>query len=224
MPLKPKMLSCTCGNTDLERIAVRLHMTSDDGKSLALVALLCRGDGCGRVTFRPQETAKADTDLAAIKHSGDHQIREAAHVGEGARLIEGARLVESAKFVEGARLVESAKLVEGPKLDQSYKSDEGARLVERPKRLDISNGNGAKPEAASKGIAALFERVYTERLVYKAIAERDPNCPKLFQALRQNEQVCSGITQAFGQVYQRIEANEDLLTALQSLPSIANSR
>ena len=76
-------------------------------------------------------------------------------------------------------------------------------------------------ECGPKGVAALFERVYTERLVYKAIAERDPNCPNLFDALKKNDQICSGITAAFGHVYQRLDANEDLLTALKSLPTLA---
>jgi hypothetical protein len=74
-----------------------------------------------------------------------------------------------------------------------------------------------------RNIAALFERVYKERLVYKAIAERDPNCPQLFEALKNNAQVCAGINTAFGQVYQRLEAKEDLLAALEALPSMAAS-
>ena len=51
-----KMLTCTCGNTELEKIGVRLHLSQNgNGKSLPLVALMCRGSGCGRVTFRPDD-------------------------------------------------------------------------------------------------------------------------------------------------------------------------
>lgn len=222
--LKPKMVTCTCGNTDLQRVGVKLHLTSEDGKSLPLIALLCRGDGCGRVTFRPQETPKTEGEQPAIKHSHDHQLAEAANFAEGARVVEGARLVGGDKFAEGAKLVEGARLVESPRSAESARFVEGARVIESPIRPDTNNGktNGNSAKADSpKRVAALFERVYTERLVYKAIAERDPNCPRLFEALKENQQVCSGISQAFGQVYQRIEADEDLLTALQSLPSIA---
>ena len=211
MPQKNKMVTCTCGNTDLERL--RLRLTGEDGRSLALVALLCRGDGCGRVTFRPQETPKTE---------GDHQLSKPANGNftESAKVIEGAKFVEGAKLVEGARLIESAKVVESDKLVESAHVTEGARLIEAPKKTEVAKNDVARSEGP-KGVAALFERVYTERLVYKAIAERDPNCPTLFDALKRNEQICSGINAAFGQVYQRIEENEDLLAALQSLPSLA---
>jgi hypothetical protein len=223
MPQKNKMLTCTCGNTDLER--VRLHLTREDGKSLPLVALICRGDGCGRVTFRPQEGAKTDSDRQATKPNG-HDFAESAKVIEGAKLVEGATLVEGARLVEGpsavegARLVEGARFVEGARLVESARVVEGARLIETPKKAETSTKELQDVEGP-KGVAALFERVYTERLVYKAIAERDPNCPNLFDALKKNEQICSGINAAFDRVYQRIESNEDLLTALQSLPTLA---
>ena len=43
-----KMLTCTCGNTELEKIGVRVHLSQNgNGKSLPLVALMCRGSGCG---------------------------------------------------------------------------------------------------------------------------------------------------------------------------------
>lgn len=211
MALKNKMLTCTCGNTDLER--VRLQLTGEDGRSLPLVALICRGDGCGRVTFRPQETPKAESDHEANKPAN-------GHFAESAKVIEGARLVDGARPVEGARLVESVRAVESPRFAEGARLVEGARLIESPKKPETATTEVPKTEGP-KGVAALFERVYTERLVYKAIAERDPNCPNLFDALKGNEQICSGINAAFGQVYQRIEANEDLLTALQSLPSLA---
>ena len=35
-----------------------------------------------------------------------------------------------------------------------------------------------------KQLIAWFEQVYTERLVYKAIAERDPGCGVLVEALK----------------------------------------
>jgi hypothetical protein len=151
MAAKPKMLTCTCGNTELDRISVRVQLSNDPkGESLALMALRCGGNGCGRVTFRPDETAKTEIQLE-----------------------------------------KPAEPVAAPAQNQTPKT-----------------------------IAALFERVYKERLVYKVIAERDPNCPHLVEALKSNPQVCAGITSAFGQVYQRIDANEDLLVALQTLPSI----
>jgi len=164
MAQKPKMLTCTCGNTELDKLSVRLTLSdSVDGKSLPLVALICGGSGCGRVTFRPDEAAKTEEEPAKIKQ------------------------------------------------------DE-PRTSARPDLAASTNGHGPKR------IAALFERIYKERLVYKAIAERDPNCPKLFEALQDNPQVCAGITHAFGQIYQRIDANEDLLAALQTLPSMASQR
>ena len=67
MPQKNKMLTCTCGNTDLEKIGVRLELTGENARTLSLFALMCRGDGCGRVTFRPQETLKTDGDRQASK-------------------------------------------------------------------------------------------------------------------------------------------------------------
>jgi len=212
MTHKTKMVTCTCGNTDLEKIGVRLQLTGEDGRTLSLFALICRGDGCGRVTFRPQEAPKSESAQGSKPVNG--------HFTESARVIEGARLVESSRFEEGARLVESQKMEEGARFTDSAKFVEGARLVETPKKTEVA-AREISDNGGLKGVAALFERVYTERLVYKAIAERDPNCPSLFDALKKNEQICSGITAAFGQVYQRLDANEDLLTALQSLPSLA---
>jgi len=164
MAQKPKMLTCTCGNTELNRISVRLPLTKGaPGATLALVALMCAGSGCGRVTFRPDENATQET--------------------------------------------------------QPEKAPE--KIAER---TPASNGNGhGHVHGQQRNIAVLFERVYKERLVYKAIAERDPNCPQLFEALKNNPQVCAGINTAFGQVYQRLEAKEDLLAALQGLPSMAAS-
>ena len=206
MAQKNRMITCTCGNTDLEKIGVRLQLTSEDGKTLSLFALLCRGDGCGRVTFRPQESAKPESNSPSKPVNG--HLTESAKVIEGARLVEGAKLVEAASVAESARIVDSTKVVEG------------ARLIETPTKAETAI-NDLETSQGPKGVAALFERVYTERLVYKAIAERDPNCPNLFDALKKNDQICSGITAAFGHVYQRLDANEDLLTALKSLPTLA---
>ena len=168
MAAKPKMITCTCGNTELERISVRLPLSNNPrGESLALVALRCAGNGCGRVTFRPDESAKVE---------------------------------------EG---------VEKP-------AEQIAAVPDQNTQNGLNTQNGHNPQNhIPRTIAALFERVYKERLVYKVIAERDPNCPHLFEALKSNPQVCAGITDAFGRVYERIDANEDLLTALQTLPSVA---
>ena len=204
MSQKSRMITCTCGNTDLEKIGVRLQMTGEDGKTISLFALLCRGDGCGRVTFRPQESSKPESNLISKPANG--HFTESARVIEGARSVEGAKLIEPASMGEGAKLVDRAKFMEG------------ARLIETPKMAETQD---LRKNEGPKGVAALFERVYTERLVYKAIAERDPNCPNLFDALKKNDQICSGITTAFGRVYERLEADEDLLDVLQSLPSLA---
>ena len=145
MPLKS--LTCTCGNTQLEKIPVRLQMVpnGNGSKALSLVALMCRGDGCGRVTFRPDEST---TEVAE----------------------------------------------EAP-----------APVVEK---------------TASQRIAALFERVYTERLVYKAIAERDAACSQLFEALKTNPEIRASITETFAKVDERLAAGEELVTVLEGLPSI----
>lgn len=144
-----KMLTCTCGNTDLEKIAVRLHMSQNgNGKSLPLVALMCRGAGCGRVTFRPDDTARES-------------------------------------------------------------SAEDSLPVAAP------------PSETSKRITALFERVYTERLVYKAIAERDPACSQLFEALKANADIRASIDETFARANERVGNGEDLLAVLESLPSIS---
>jgi len=146
MPLKS--LTCTCGNTQLEKIPVRLQMlpNGNGSKALSLVALMCRGDGCGRVTFRPDESVQ-----------------------------------------------------EGPE--------------ETP--------TPAKPAlTADQRIAALFERVYTERLVYKAIAERDPACTQLFNALKTNPEIRASIVETFAKVDEKLASGEELVIILEGLPSI----
>ncbi|HVH88775.1 MAG TPA: hypothetical protein VM912_18800 [Terriglobales bacterium] len=144
-----KMLTCTCGNTDLEKIGVRLHLAQNgNGKSLPLMALMCRGAGCGRVTFRPDENAR-DTSSE-----------------------------------------------------------------------EVSITTAAPAPSTSARICALFERVYTERLVYKAIAERDPACSQLFEALKTNPDICGSIHETFVRANERIGNGEDLLVVLESLPSI----
>jgi|SRR5581483_4324548 hypothetical protein len=146
MPLKS--LTCTCGNTQLEKIPVRLQMipNGNGSKALSLVALMCRGDGCGRVTFRPDES-----------------LKEAA---------------------------------------------EEVTIPAKP------------PLTANQRIAALFERVYTERLVYKAIAEREPACLQLFEALKMNPEIRASITETFANVDEKLAAGEELVVVLEGLPSI----
>jgi hypothetical protein len=148
MPIKS--LTCTCGNTQLEKIPVRLQMipNGNGSKALSLVALMCRGDGCGRVTFRPDESTKEVSEETA------------------------------------------------------------AEIPAKP------------PLTAGQRIAALFERVYTERLVYKAIAERDPACAQLFEALKTNPEIRASIAETFANVDQRLAAGEELVTVLEGLPSI----
>lgn len=147
MPVK--MLTCTCGNTELEKIGVRLHVGQNgNAKSLPLIALMCRGSGCGRVTFRPDENAGVEES---------HPIAPAAPLAHS---------------------------------------------------------------GAENRIAALFERIYTERLVYKAIAERDPACRQLFDALKTNPEICSSIVETFSRVHARLAAGEELAAVLESLPSI----
>lgn len=148
MPLKS--LTCTCGNTQLEKIPVRLQMlpNGNGSKALQLVALMCRGDGCGRVTFRPDESAQ-----------------------------------------------------EAPE--------------ETPEETPTK-----PPLTAGQRIAALFERVYTERLVYKAIAERDPACAQLFDALKTNPEIRASIMETFAKVDERLAAGEELVAILEGLPSI----
>jgi hypothetical protein len=149
MPVK--MLTCTCGNTELEKIGVRLHVGQNgNGQSLPLVALMCRGSGCGRVTFRPDENAK---DVVEEPHPT-------------------------------------------PAPDPVPQNSAGRRIL------------------------ALFERVYTERLVYKAIAERDAACQQLFDALKTNSEIRGSIVETFSRAQERLAAGEDLAAVLESLPSI----
>src|SRR5689334_5923074 len=144
MPLKS--LTCTCGNTELEKIPVRLQIipNGNGSKALPLVALMCRGSGCGRVTFRPDESAKEPEQEAPARPA----------------------------------------------------------------------------QTSSQRIAALFERVYTERLVYKAIAERDPACAQLFDALKTNPEIRASIAETFSKVEERLASGEELVLILEGLPSI----
>ena len=73
---------------------------------------------------------------------------------------------------------------------------------------------------ANQRIAALFERVYTERLVYKAIAERDPACSQLFEALKTNPEIRASIAETFANVDQKLASGEELVIILEGLPSI----
>jgi hypothetical protein len=90
----------------------------------------------------------------------------------------------------------------------------------RPESLPEPRPESRPEPHGPKRIANLFERVYTERLVYKAIAERDPNCTQLFAALKVNPEICASIAEAFANVNQQLDANEDLLSVLESLPSL----
>ena len=137
---KNKMITCTCGNTDLEKISVRLQST-EDGKTLSLFALICRGDGCGRVTFRPQETSKSESAQASKPVNGN--FTESAKVIEGARLLESTRLVDGAKIEEGVRLIESPRVVEG------------ARLMEIPQKTDVARENGRNGGCDSAGVSGM---------------------------------------------------------------------
>jgi hypothetical protein len=158
-----KMLSCICGNTDLEKVGVNL-LRSNDAESLELTALLCRGNGCGRVTFRPSEAQAGET-------TPDHN-----HSAEAGT-------------------------------DNMPKTKPDAPKQSR--------------ESLKKFIA-LFEQVYTERLVYKAIAERDPGCAALFEALKSDDKIRERITRTFTPVYESIERGEDFVKLLEALPSTGN--
>jgi hypothetical protein len=157
------MLSCICGNTDLEKVGVNL-LRSNDAESLQLVALLCRGDGCGRVTFRPNPGPSAEA--------------QPSHV-------------PSPEFTE-------------------------TEMTKTKRDIPVSQRD------IMKQLIALFEQVYTERLVYKVIAERDPACGTLLEALKSDEQIRQGIALTFVPIYDSIERDEDLIKLLQSLPSTRN--
>jgi hypothetical protein len=139
-----KMLSCVCGNTELERIGVNLLRRDDiEQDSLGLVALICKGNGCGRVTFRPD-----DMNTPAAK-----------------------------------------------------------------------NGHGQDREWL-KQLISLFEHVYMERFVYKAIAERDPACPTLLEALKKDKDVVSGMNSRFKAIHECINKPEEMMKLLSALPSV----
>ena len=155
-----KMLSCICGNTELEKVGVNL-LRSNDAESLELLALVCRGNGCGRVTFRPAESRSDE--------------------------------VRSPEF----------------------------------RSNDMSKTKQVTPNHDRETIQqmiAWFEQVYTERLVYKAIAERDPGCGALVEALKADRGIHERITRTFAPVYECLELNQGLMRLLQSLPSTASSQ
>lgn len=175
-----KMMSCVCGNTELEKVDVNL-LRSNNSEPLELIALLCRGSGCGRVTFRPMEVASTDTQPADVR-SAETKTAE-------------ARTTE-------------------------------VRSSELPPTESRSNGMPkTKPDApnynrdAMKHLIALFEQVYTERLVYKVIAERDPGCSVLVEGLKADRGIRDGIMRTFMPIYQSIERNQDFMKLLESLPS-----
>jgi hypothetical protein len=152
--MSQKMWSCICGNTELEKVPVNLLRTND-ADSLELVALLCRGDGCGRVTFRPNESRTTD--------------------------------VRSTEVLASAMTKTSQ---------------------------DSTNYD----HEAMKQLIALFEQMYTERLVYKAIAERDPGCNALVDALRADAGIREKISRTFTPVYECVELNQGIMKLLESLP------
>jgi hypothetical protein len=71
---------------------------------------------------------------------------------------------------------------------------------------------------AMKQLIALFEQMYTERLVYKAIAERDPGCNALVDALRADAGIREKIGRTFTPVYECVELNQGIMKLLESLP------
>ena len=81
MTLKTKMATCTCGNTDLEKIGVRMLLTGEDGKTLSLFALVCRGDGCGE--RRREPGADAGTGLGKCVAAAVRRV-DALSVSSGA--------------------------------------------------------------------------------------------------------------------------------------------
>ncbi|MBV9436138.1 MAG: hypothetical protein JOZ44_08800 [Acidobacteria bacterium] len=157
-----KTLSCMCGNTELEKIGVNL-LRSNDSESLELVALLCRGDGCGRVTFRPGEP----------------------------------------------RAPTAAKL--------DLNGSQPTAATDMPKAKQSAATNSQQP---LKEFIATFEQVYTERLVYKAIAERDPGCAALVQALKADSKIRERIARSFAPVYECVERDQDLVKLVESLPRV----
>ena len=153
--MSQKMLSCICGNTELEKIGVNL-LRSNDAESLELLALLCRGDGCGRVTFRPAESRSKEV------RSSESRVNDMSKTKE---------------------------------------------VTSSPDRETM------------KQLIAWFEQVYTERLVYKAIAERDPGCGVLVEALKADAGIREKITRTFAPIYECVELNQGLAKLVELLPS-----
>ena len=183
--MSQKMLSCICGNTDLEKVEVNLLRTNAS-EAMELIALVCRGNGCGRVTFRPTEGPAAETRPSETRPAEMHPPE--------------ARIPET----------------RSPEL--------------RSTELHNNGTTKSKPEAADhsretmKQLIALFEQVYTERLVYKVIAERDAGCSALVQALKADREIRDGITRTFMPIYQSVERNQDFIKLLESLPSTGSKQ
>lgn len=150
-----KMLSCICGNTELDKISVNL-LRSNDAESLELVALLCRGNGCGRVTFRPLDSRPSEVQPNAMAKT----------------------------------------------------------------KQDTTNHD----REMMKRLIGLFEQVYAERLVYKAIAERDPGCSALVDALKADRGIRDGIARTFTPIYECIEQNQSFMKLLEALPSMGSKQ
>ena len=158
-----KMLSCICGNTELEKVAVNL-LRSNDAESLELIALLCAGNGCGRVTFRPNESRA--TGVQSNAHSS----------------------AQSAEVLADAMI----------------------KTKKDPANHDRD---------AMKQLITLFEQIYTERLVYKAIAERDPGCNPLVEALQADPAIRERIRSTFMPIYECSDLNKAVLKLLELLPA-----
>ena len=155
-----KMWSCICGNTELEKVPVNL-LRSNDADSLELVALLCRGDGCGRVTFRPNESRATDVRSTEVPANAMTKTKQES---------------------------------------------------------------GNHDREAMKQLIALFEQMYTERLVYKAIAERDPGCNALVDALKADPGIREKISRTFTPVYECVELNQGITKLLESLPIMGSKQ
>lgn len=150
-----KMLSCICGNTELDKISVNL-LRSNDAESLELVALLCRGNGCGRVTFRPLDLRPGEVQSNVMTKT----------------------------------------------------------------KQDTTNHD----REMMKRLIALFEQVYAERLVYKAIAERDPGCSALVDALKADRGIREGIARTFTPIYECIDQNQSFMNLVEALPSMGSKQ
>ncbi|MGB9106645.1 MAG: hypothetical protein WCC59_17970, partial [Terriglobales bacterium] len=61
--------------------------------------------------------------------------------------------------------------------------------------------------------------IYLERLVYRTIAERSPDCRELFEFLKSDPETCADTKQTFARLYARAVQGEDLAEVLRGLPT-----